>query len=154
GLVEVTELLIAKGSDIDAKDKWSGTPLAMAARWARGESGYTIVKLLIDRGAYVNSTCSFGCTILHHASGRYKPQPDVVRLLIAKGADVNAKTNTGQTPLHLSVRQGHRDTVELLLTKSADINAKNKWDRTPLDIAIDRGYTEIVELLRKHGAKE
>ena len=155
GLVEVTELLIAKGSDIDAKDEWAGTPLTYAAEWALGESGYTTVKLLIDRGADVNAACTFGCTILHHASSRYKPQPDVVRLIIANGANVNARHNSGQTPLHWSVRWGgHRDIAELLLTSGADVNAKDKRDRTPLDIALEQGYTEIIDLLRKHGARE
>ncbi len=155
GLVEVTELLISKGSDPDAKDKWAGTPLTNVAESALGESGYAVVKLLIDRDADVNAACIFSCTILHHAVGRYQPQPDVVRLLIANGANVNAKDNNGHTPLHRSVRLlGHKDITELLLTKGADINVKNKWDRTPLDIAVEQGDTEIADLLRKYGAKE
>ena len=49
--MEVAELLISKGADVNAKDKYGMTPLLRAA-----EGGYKkIIELLIAKGADVNA---------------------------------------------------------------------------------------------------
>jgi len=175
---DVADFLIAKGSDVRAKDNNGFTPLLGARRLdmigfliskgadvnAKDDTfGYTklhmaclrkdrnMAAFLISKGADVNTKNNWGWMPLHNAIGN--GHREIVELLTANGADVNMGNWIG-TPLHLAVRGGHRDIAELLIAKGADVNAKNKSGRTALDIAVDQGHTEIVELLRKHGAKE
>ncbi len=67
-----------------ARDYWS--PLNLAA-WNGNEQ---VVKLLLDRGADVNSTEDYGCTPLHRAA--MMGHLSIVKMLVEYGADINAKT--------------------------------------------------------------
>ena len=96
GLLELAELLIAGGADVNAEDDEWRTPLHRAASAGRKE----IAELLIAKGADVKMEDIFGQTPLHHAARFHK---EIVELLIAKGANVNALIMSGryqgQTPL-------------------------------------------------------
>lgn len=48
-----------------------------------------IVSLLLDRGASIDQTATFGDNALHRASAN--GHLEVVKLLVARGADVNAR---------------------------------------------------------------
>ena len=51
GHYQLTELLLDKGADIEAKDKEGNTPLMYVSY----ESNFLIVELLLDRGAKINT---------------------------------------------------------------------------------------------------
>jgi len=93
GNIEVVKQLLAAGANVNAKNKWGGTPLHWAARGGHKE----IVELLIAKGANVNAKNDEDGTPLHLAADR--GHTEVVELLITKGADVNAKDDEGETPL-------------------------------------------------------
>jgi cytohesin len=63
GNIEAVKQHIAAGTDVNAKDKFGGTPLHAAAYWGHKE----IVELLIAEGAEVNAKNSFGDTPLDRA---------------------------------------------------------------------------------------
>jgi len=83
--------------------------------WAAG-NGYTkIAKLLISRGANVNTKNNKGNTPLHRAAVRgYAEYTETAKLLIENGADMNAKNKEGKTPLKISIEKGHKETADLL----------------------------------------
>jgi len=147
GHKELVELLIVKGADVSAKNKFGETPL----HWAAGEGHKELVELLIANGADVNARRSKyggGYTPLHVAAT--EGHKEIAELLINKGADVNANEDfLGRTPLHYA---GTKEMIELLIDNGADVNAKANGI-TPLDWAIQRDQTEIADLLRKHGGK-
>jgi len=153
GDIQAVEDLLARGADVNAKNKRGLSALNSAAVFGHKD----IVELLIEKGADVNARAegSFwdeGMTALHGSC--VKGQKGAAELLIAKGADINAKSKNGYTPLHIAATEGYRDVADLLIAKGADVNAKNKEGQTPLSVAKEKGHSEIVELLRKHGAKD
>jgi ankyrin repeat protein len=108
---EIIELLIAKGADVNAKDKHGRISLHLAALGGHKE----IAELLIAKGAEVNAKGMTGWTALHQAAiYGYK---EIAELLIAEGADVNAKASSGtqlHTPLDVAIKQQRTETADLL----------------------------------------
>jgi ankyrin repeat protein len=79
-------LLPDYGSDVDACEMQSWTPLHVVSRY-----GYLdLARLLIDRGADVNSQKENHWTALHLAS--HKGHLDIAKVLIDPGADVDTLT--------------------------------------------------------------
>jgi ankyrin repeat protein len=111
------------------------------------------VRLLLDKGAIVNTKADYGYSALHAAAGRSDKDLKVVELLVARGAQIDAEWN-GATPLHRAAWSGNAQAAEFLISKGANVNAKDQRGRTPLAWAIEKGYDDVAELLRKHGAVE
>ncbi len=118
-----TELLIAKGLDVNAKIQGfmekGKTPLHFAA----DKGNIKVAEVLIKNGAELD----------------------------AKISDTPLCKQPLYTPLHLAAQNGHIAVAELLITKRAKVNAKTLRDETPLDLAISKKHEEMVDLLRKHG---
>jgi ankyrin repeat protein len=96
GLTEVARLLLDQGSDVNARDNFSNTPLHLAVRFPQ------MVELLLARGAQVGARNAFGNTPLHLAVADRR----VVELLLAAGADARARNLFDKTPLDNSLRGG------------------------------------------------
>ena len=64
GHMEIAELLIGKGADVNVKNGFGQTPL----HWAAGNEGRQVAELLIAKGADVNAKDDNGWTPLDHAS--------------------------------------------------------------------------------------
>lgn len=108
------------------------------------------VRLLIERGADVNSKGGWGRTDLYQfaATGRW----EAVELLLENGAKVDAKDDKDSTPLMLACAFRNVDATSVLIEKGADVNARNKFGETPLMLAALNGDILIVEKLLKAGA--
>jgi len=147
---DMVEMLIAKGADVNAKDKDGNTPLQRAAQ----NNNKDMVEMLIAKGADVNAKDKDGNTPLQRAAQHNRK--DVAELLIAKGADVNAKDKDGNTPLQRAAQHNRKDVAELLIAKGADVNAKynakNKEDYTLLHWAAQNNSKDVAELLIVKGA--
>ncbi len=127
--------------------RFNETALHFAA--AGGHSA--VARLLLDRGAAVNSTTVGGETPLHWATRG--GHVDCVQLLLERGADVVAANTTGDTPLRYAAQDGHAACVELLLEHNAAADARdNYWNRTPLLAAAYGGHAQCVRLLLQRGA--
>ncbi|NEQ67053.1 MAG: protein kinase [Symploca sp. SIO2D2] len=137
---ETAESLIAKGADVNAKDRDGKTPLHSVIRPKE------VAELLITKGADVNAKDRNGRTPLHSVRSK-----EVAELLVAKGADVNAKAISGHTPLHSSVHL--EEMAEFLIAKGADVNAKTKFGETPLHFSVhSKDLKEVTQLLIAKGA--
>ena len=114
-------------------------------------NGYVeVAKLLIEKGADVNTTISNGFTPLYVAC--LNGDAELVKLLIEKGADVNPTKSDGLTPLYGACLKGHAELVKLLIEKGADVNVTTSNGFTPLYVACLNGDAELVKLLIEKGA--
>jgi ankyrin repeat protein len=150
----VTELLLAHGADVNAKNNDGDTPLHTAGENANAATA----ELLLENGGSVNAKNNAGRTPLHVTE--YDSSATVLRLLLAHGADINATDNNGDTPLHSVVSHwttgDHVGAAKLLLTAKAQVNAKNNRGETPLHIAAESALADgkaarVTELLVASG---
>lgn len=155
GHVNVVELLIRNGADVNAKDDSGLTPLHLAS----GGGYEEIVKLLSNSRADVNAKDSKDVAPLHFAAeGGYL---NIVQLLISEGAKVNAITKsfyvedkTGGyfykhhvgiwTPLHFAVENKHIPLTKVLL--SITVTLKGDYIG-PLSLMDEKTFLEALKLI-------
>jgi cytohesin len=106
-----------------------------------------MVKILLERGADVDSTDTENMTALHLAA--QMGHVGLVKLLISSGANANAVSKTyGETPLHLAVTSANAEVVKLLVENGADVHwATYHAGETALHLASSRGLNEVVMIL-------
>ncbi|KAH8767212.1 ankyrin repeat-containing domain protein [Diaporthe sp. PMI_573] len=117
-----------------------------------------IISLLLDKGADVNTTDSYGYTALHNAA-RLGDLSSAFRLL-KHGAKINMKASMDsftcrQTALDTAAWYGRLDMVEFLLnanTLSSSAYSDGKdYDRA-IEMARENDHFVVSELIRKHSA--
>ena len=132
GCLEVMELLIEKGAEIDAKDRFGNTALFYAVDENRMEA----VKLLIARGADTTLTNQAGLTLMHVAASRvslsYKQSktfrsrdPEIARYLLSIGVSPCFREANPEDPSYVPCplflassdhRDGGGEVAEMLLS--------------------------------------
>ena len=145
---DIVDLLISKGSHLEARTNLGLTPLYAAIIGQKSD----VVEQLIDKGADVFTVRNDGETMLHIAAAM--GQKDIVEFLIAKGLKVDVTRRYGITPLHLASVFGHQTTVEALISNGAEIDRKNDNGSTPLHLASAAGEMQTVALLKQKGASD
>jgi len=116
GDYEQIKSLIARGADVNAKNKKGDTVLHEVIEH---RDDIESVKYLLEKGARVDARNNGGETVLHYAA--VTGSPEIVKILIDKGADVNAKDKWGGTVLHYAVDFDHHEIVKHLLDAGADL---------------------------------
>jgi ankyrin repeat protein len=160
GHMEIVELLITKGADVNAATKNGHTALSYTklhpetAELLRKHGGKTKKEL---EAATPEPPAAKAPDISIHGAAM-QGNIEAVKKHLAAGVDVNATSKmwSGMTPLHIAAEGGHNEIAELLIAKGADLTAKDQnpfVGGTPLDWAIKRGKNETAALLRKHGGK-
>ena len=117
GQVDVLELLLKGGADVDAraKTKFDNTPLQAAALTGQVEA----IRRLIAHGADVRVKQAEGATALHEAAA-LGSEP-LATLLLDAGADINAKAKDGSTPLDIAMKRSHTEVAALLRRRGAKV---------------------------------
>jgi len=112
--------------------------------WAVAKEYYSIVKLLLEKWALVDSREALrSCTPLHIAS--FKGNKEIAQLLLKYGAHVNAQeTVLGYAPFHFAVVLKKPSLLVLLLENNADVSIKDNFKNTVFDLANDE---EIIDIL-------
>jgi ankyrin repeat protein len=155
--LEIAELLLANGADVNARDANGNTPLIQAMSVYNHD---TMVRLLLAKRADVNLADKWSMTALCYAARQ--GQVADAKVLIANDANVNfaGTIRPGGTPLYFAVIGTHTEMVELLLANGADPNHE-VLGRTPLDYARQEIYAvhqisdpKIEALLKKYGGHE
>ena len=142
GSLQMIELLLLKGADIDAQNGQSNSPLLEAIIAEKTLAA----KLLITKGADFRRP-EQGLSPLFQSARRN--ETEVVELLLAKGADIE----DGRV-LNFVVADPERyDMAKLLIDKGADVNRKDANGDSPLQLATIFGKSlRIIDLLLDNGA--
>ncbi len=175
-LFEMVDLLVKRGANVNAKNKFNYTPLHKAVfNFVEGKRKEKdckkILNLLISNGANLNAQDNNGNTPLMTAIQKTAP----AKILIAKGADVNLANKNKETPLMLAAKGGllkvvlvvpvigpFAEACKLLIAKGADVNAQDVFGKTALMHAAGAAhaqgdsyssYTGLLSLLIGKGAK-
>ena len=135
--VEITEILISSGADINAIDSTKNTPLHSAIF----NQHFGVVEVLIRHGAKVNTANKFDRTPLDLAFG----QTNITAKLREKGAR--------HSVIWYAAAAGHLEGVKNFLAAGVDANERNYFGATPLDGATTFKHLKTADLLRKHGGK-
>jgi len=167
GNIEDVKLLLDCG--VDANFQSASTPslcpLFLAAYSHPYRVGpdppHAIVRLLLERGADVNTKLNGGVTLLHECLTFHKEDygndipESLFYFLLEKGATVNAEDDEGQTPLHyiaqvdVSIQLNHYEIpshIRHLVSKGANIYARDEDNKTPIDIAVGPAHKELLRI--------
>ncbi|MCY4173388.1 MAG: ankyrin repeat domain-containing protein [Cyanobacteria bacterium MAG CAR3_bin_5] len=143
--VEMVELLLQHGADINAEDRSENSPLHLAIYAGHGD----LARLLIEAGADVQARNHAGNTPVQMAA--FAGLPEVIKLLVDAGSPVNLQDQVGDTPLHDAVLQGQAEAARVLLEAGADVNAANNAGHTPLELARQQGHENVAAVLQAAG---
>ena len=140
---ECMQLLIEKGSNVNAKNRLDETALMWAVH------DLAKMKLLIRHGADVNAKAKSGNTPLLIAAvgqGKY----EAVKLLLDNGAGALAINNRKENALMRAALFGDTATTSLLLSKGININALSMDSNTALlNAALNVNSPVVIQLLAK-----
>jgi ankyrin repeat protein len=114
---------------------------------------YSLVKLLIEKGANPNipSNNQFKVAPIHSACSI--SNYEIAKLLIKNGANINSRQQQGYSPLHSTAHNGNVELSKLLIESGADVNAKADDGKTPLAMALEKGFKETSDLLQSYGGR-
>lgn len=145
--VEVTDLLVRAGANVNAANRYGVTPLSLACT----NGNTVIVELLLEAGADANAPLPGGETPLMTAArtGRLA----AVKALLAHGAAVDSKEERrAQTALMWAAAEGHAEVVQALVDAGADFRTGLPSGFTPLLFAVREGRLDVARVLLKAGA--
>lgn len=124
--IDVAELLVAAGADVNTRNPNGASVLFLAA----SEGQDSVVRLLLNHGADVNQPDNAGLTPLHAAADGarlleveiedeqqgygYVENTAVTRMLLAAGALPNARDLQGRTPLALAEERYSEEVAQLI----------------------------------------
>jgi ankyrin repeat protein len=134
GSVEMVEVLLAAGADINARSHW------WAGSFGVLDHESSLVEFLIERGARIDV----------HAAARLGMLDKLHELISADPSLVHARGGDGQTPLHFAASI---PVAEYLIRHGADINARDvDHESTPAQWMI-RGRTAVARYLVDQGCE-
>ncbi|XP_063912691.1 ankyrin-3-like [Zophobas morio] len=145
----IINLLIQKGVDVNAQNKYGTTALQLACK--NGVYGNT--EILLEYDASIKITDENNQSALHYALESEADNQCVIKLLIEKGIDINTRSENGTTALQLACKKGVYDLVDMLLEFGASVNTLDKCNNNALHYGLwARGDNRrILKLLIEKG---
>ena len=144
GRLDVVQLLIDKGADVNAKDKqWGNAPLHYAMILIHPD----MAKLLVDSGATINPRNNMNFIPLHYSAKFATIR--VARYLLLNGADPYALNDDGEDPLDLAILSGNSSLIETL--RESQVLFPNPLGTTfQPDARLDPELSQILQKIQSH----
>lgn len=144
--LDVVELLLSRGADVDYVNGLGETPLHVASRVGNKKA----VRLLVLAGAGMKTESRQGWTPLHLAAIHGNVR--VARELLQEGVDIDLRNRRRQTPLMCAVHENNIAMVDFLLDEEADVAVADLRGNTPLHEALLTENYDVAERLLVEGA--
>ena len=131
GNLEIVKFLLENNSNLNKKNRYSTLyPIFDALASQNEKVLFPMIKLLLDSGADINSSDSFGNTLLHHAVE--KENEALIELFITMGCNVNQTfRHDKDTPLHYACFQKNEKLISTLIKNGASRELINLYNKTP-----------------------
>lgn len=146
---EIVDILLNARTDIEGKDSADRTPLHAACIHGNTQ----VAERLIERGAWLDSTCHDGLTPLEYAC--QLGHVDVANVIMKKkplSGGYNKKSGT--SPLHEACKYNQIEIVRFLMTAATNlkVDIHDVKGSSALAYAVTNASAEIVQLLLDKGA--
>ena len=143
---DVVKLILEKSGNAFTKASDGNTLLHLATR-------LELVQYLVEQGADIHATNSYGRTALHSAAE--KGQFDTIKYLLNQGADINSLDASGCPPLFFAVDEGHTAACQVLIESGCELKLRTgdsaDNSRDLFELASRKGLTEVLQLLLDRG---
>ena len=158
--VEIAEILLAAGADLEQSTIWGMTPL----QWAANMGSRKVAEKLLEKGAKLNMWSAAGLGMLdvvqsywHDGTFRKEGAGQNRYVEVEKGKYRPISPPVDERTLiscafYIACRNGHTGVADFLLQKGADINFRGFFSAPGLHWAAINGHRETVEFLVNHGA--
>lgn len=172
GYIEMIEVLIEYGADVNFQNDSGKTSLMLAAysgklqaakelryhkadyaiqdrggstalHWAMDGGNVELLDFFIEDKANIECTDYNGWTPLLRIAA-VTGNANVAGTLVRAGAKINTKDKDGKTALMMAVVNGHHALVTLLLQKNVDISIENDYNSTAYDMAKSMGRLTVI----------
>ena len=144
GNLDIFQLLIEKGFDVNTLDVFGNTPLTFALKYKQKH----IAWFLLERGARADIINKSGIGPIIY--GLESSDKALIQALVNNGADVNMSIK-GLNLLHFFARFGDTISTQLLLDFGANPNSVGEGGLTPL-MTLEKNTVEIAKILLDHKA--
>jgi ankyrin repeat protein len=159
GNPRAVKLLLARGADVNATERWKGQTALM---WAAGDNNAEAARALIAAGADIRARTKSGAFTPYLFAVR-GGHVDAARVLLDAGANVNEALPDGTGALVLAIINAHYQLAAFLLDRGADPNGDAQgwaplhqvvWSRRPntgfnLPGPVPTGNLDSLDLVRK-----
>lgn len=151
GKLKISKMLVNDlGADINAKDRFGGTPIDDAVRMGHNQ----VVAFLAAKGAIGGKTSTIPDDAAMACDAAANGNAECLRSLVKRKCNINAAAQDKRTPLHLAACLGKLPIVKILLEEGkCNPNLKDRWGATPLDDALKLGHKQVFDFMKKKGAK-
>lgn len=142
-LVQVADLLVKNGAQINCETEYGESPLSVASMRGR----FDVVKYLLDAGA---DPSPLEWTPLMKAVALGTSQE--VSLLLSDGTAIDGEDSVSRTPVQIAAQVGDARKAALLHEHGCKIDHSGENHETALTIAAANGHIEMMRWLIEHGA--
>lgn len=153
GNLEIAELLVKSGANVDCRDEDSTLLMVFTALEAEGKVSEIPAAFLLKHGADVKARqYKNGETVLM-MTAEFTSNTKILDLLIEYGAEVNETDDLGRTALFLAVENWDSGKIiRHLVKRGANVNARGDSGSTPLMSAACAENPESINTLIECGA--